>query len=76
MKRSILIRFWVVVGIFALAGSASGALSVEDQVKKLAARYAQVEDQLARSVRYASKDESGGATTVRQEWYNATVPRN
>jgi hypothetical protein len=36
----------------------------------LAARYSQVEDQLARSIRYTSKDESGGATTVRQEWYN------
>jgi hypothetical protein len=39
MKRNILIRFWVGVGIFALAGSASGALSVEEQVKKLAARF-------------------------------------
>jgi len=36
----------------------------------LAARYSQIEDQLARSIRYTSKDESGGATTVRQEWYN------
>ena len=36
----------------------------------LAERYRQVEDQLARSIRYTSKDESDGATTVRQEWYN------
>lgn len=36
----------------------------------LAERYRQVEDQLARSIRYTSKDESGGTTTVRQEWYN------
>jgi hypothetical protein len=70
MKRNILMRFWVVIGILALAGSASGALSVEEQVKILAARYSQVEDQLARSIRYTSKDESRGATTVRQEWYN------
>ncbi len=70
MKRDILIRLWVVIGIPALACSASGALSVEEQVKMLAARYSQVEDQLARSIRYTSKDESGGATTVRQEWYN------
>src|SRR5436190_5495654 len=56
--------------MMALARNASGALSVEEQVKMLAARYSQVEDQLARSIRYTSKDESGGATTVRQEWYN------
>src|SRR5438552_7937329 len=73
MKRDILIRLWVVIGILALAGSASGALSVEEQVKMLAARYSQVEDQLARSIRYTSKDESGGATTVRQEWYNGAA---
>ena len=36
----------------------------------LAARYGQVEDQLARSIRYTSKDESSGATTVRQAWFN------
>ncbi len=49
----------------------------------LAERYRQVEDQLARSIRYTSKDESGAATTVRQEWYNgaedlieAAVERN
>jgi hypothetical protein len=53
-----------------LACSASGALSVEEQVKMLADRYRQVEDQLPRSIRYTSKGESGGATTVRQEWYN------
>ena len=67
-----MIRFCVVVGIFALAGSASGAFSVEEQVKKLAARYAQVEEQLGRSVRYTSKDESDGATTVRQAWFNGS----
>ena len=72
MKRNSLVRFWVVVGIFALAGSASGALSVEEQVKMLAAHYGQVEDQLARSVRYTSKDESSGATTVRQAWFNGS----
>ena len=36
----------------------------------LAERYRQVEDQLPRSIRYTSKGESGGTTTVRQEWYN------
>jgi len=67
MKRNILIRFWVVIGILALAGSASGALSVEEQVKKLAARYAQLEDQLARSVRYASRNDKGDSE---QAWFN------
>jgi len=83
MKRNILIRLWVVIGILTLANNASGALSVEEQVKMLAERYRQVEDQLARSIRYTSKDESGAATTVRQEWYNgaedlieAAVERN
>jgi hypothetical protein len=70
MKRNILIGFWVVIGILALTGNASGTLSVDEQVKMLAERYRQVEDQLGRSIRYTSKDESGATTTVRQEWYN------
>ena len=70
MKRSILIRLTVIIGTLAVSSSASGVLSVEEQVRMLAERYRQVEDQLARSIRYTSKDESGGATTVRQEWYN------
>src|SRR5881296_4353392 len=83
MKGDILIRLWILIGILILAYNASGALSVEEQVKMLAERYRQVEDQLARSIRYTSKDESGAATTVRQEWYNgaedlieAAVERN
>src|SRR5436190_10511735 len=67
MKGSLLIRFWVVIGILALGGSVSGALSVDEQVKKLAARYAQVEDQLARSVRYASRDDKGYSEHA---WFN------
>src|SRR5436305_10446920 len=70
MKGNLLIRFWVVIGILTLARDASGARSVDEQVKMSAERYRQVEDQLPRSIRYTSKDESGGATTVRQEWYN------
>jgi hypothetical protein len=83
MKRNLLTQLSVIIAILALAGSASGALSAEEQVKMLAARYSQVEDQLARSIRYTSKDESGEATTIRQEWYNgaedlikAAVERN
>jgi hypothetical protein len=48
MKRETLIRLCVVIGILALAGSASVASSVEDQVKKLAERYNQIEGQLNR----------------------------
>ena len=70
MKRNILARFSVVIGIGALRCSVARALSVEEQVKTLAARYGQVEDQLARSIRYTSKDESSGATTVKQAWFN------
>src|SRR5437773_12530364 len=70
MRGDVLLRLLITVGVLVLVGNASGALSVEEQVKMLAERYRQVEDQLARSIRYTSKDESGGATTVRQEWYN------
>jgi type II secretory pathway pseudopilin PulG len=70
MKRNILIRFWVVIGILALAGSASGANSVDDQVKSLAQQYKRVEDQLSRSVHYVGKTESDGVTTIEQAWFN------
>jgi len=83
VRKDILIRLWILIGILILAYNALGARSVDEQVKMLAERYRQVEDQLARSIRYASKDESGAATTVRQEWYNgaedlikAAVERN
>ncbi len=69
MKRNILIRFWVVIGILALARNASGALSVDEQVKMLAERYRQVEDQLAWSVRYASRDDKGD---TEQAWFNGS----
>jgi hypothetical protein len=52
------------------ARNASGAPSVEDQVKILAQRYKQVEDQLARSIHYLKKTESNGATTIEQAWFN------
>ena len=69
MKGSLLIRFWVVIGILALAGSVSGALSVDEQVKMLAARYSQVEEQLARSVRYASRNDK---SDTEQAWFNGS----
>jgi len=43
---------------------------VEEQVKELAERYKQVEDQLGRSVHYVIKTESNGATTIEQAWSN------
>ena len=70
MKRKVLVWFPLVIVICALRCSEAAALSVEEQVKALAARYGQVEDQLARSIRYTSKDESSGATTVKQAWFN------
>ena len=76
MGKNIAVFLLSVLGVIALTRSASSGDSVDEQVKMLAERYRQVEDQLPRSIRYTSKDESGGATTVRQEWYNATVPRN
>jgi hypothetical protein len=73
MKRDTLIVLWVVViGIYALPCCPAAALSVDEQVKMLSARYAQVEDQLARSIRYTSKDDSSGATRVRQAWFNGS----
>jgi hypothetical protein len=60
----------LVFGIMALARNAWAALSVEEQVKSLAQQYKQVEDQLARSVHYIRKTESGGATTIEQAWFN------
>lgn len=70
MKRKVLVWFPLIIVICALRCSEAAALSVEEQVKALAARYGQVEDQLARSIRYTSKDESSGATTVKQAWFN------
>jgi hypothetical protein len=69
MKGRLLIRFWVVIGIFALACNTSGALSVDEQMKMLAVRYSQVEDQLARSVRYASRDDKGD---TERAWFNGS----
>jgi hypothetical protein len=70
MKRSFLIRSWVVIGILALARNASGATPVDEQVKGLAQQYKEVEDQLPRSVHYLRKTESDGATTTEQAWFN------
>ncbi len=65
-----LIRLLVVIGILGSACRTLGAGSVEEQVKDLAERYKQVEDQLGRSVHYVRKTESDGATTIEQAWSN------
>src|SRR5947207_326488 len=67
MRTNVLIRLSILTGILALACNASCALSVDEQVKMLAERYRQVEDQLARSVRYASRDDKGD---TEQAWFN------
>jgi hypothetical protein len=70
MKRNVLIRLWVVIRILALVGNASGATSIDDQVKSLVQQYKQAEDQLPRSVHYVRKTESNGVTTIEQAWFN------
>ncbi len=70
MRTNVLFRPSIAIGILALACSASGASSLDDQVKSLAQQYKQVEDQLARSVHYIRKTESGSVTTVEQAWFN------
>jgi hypothetical protein len=42
------------------------------QAKELEQRYAQVEAQLDRSVRYAKKTESASGTTIERAWYNGS----
>lgn len=68
--RNMVIRLLVVVGILASACGRSHARSVDEQVKELAERYKQVEDQLSRSVHYMTKTESNGEMTIEQAWYN------
>ena len=70
VNSNILIRLWAMIGIFALACSASGELSVDEQVRELAQRYKEVEAQLSRSVHYLRKTESAAETTVEQAWLN------
>jgi len=49
---------------------ASSGGTTDDQLKDLMQRYEEVEGQLDRSIRYAKKTESNGATTIEQAWYN------
>jgi hypothetical protein len=69
MRTDVSLQLSVAIGILALAGSAR-ASSVEDQIKRLAERYNQIEAQLNRSVRYLTKTNSDGVTTTEQAWIN------
>jgi hypothetical protein len=72
MRKGIGVFLLAVLAMMALTRSASGGESVDDQVKRLAQRYKQVEDQLGRSIHYIRKTESlyDGGTTIEQAWFN------
>jgi hypothetical protein len=70
MERNTLASLWIGIGILALAASAAAKSAADDQVKRLAELYSQIDAQLNRSVHYLKKEESGGATTVEQAWLN------
>lgn len=69
MKRGVIIFALFAVAIAFLPEAVSGAISVEEQVKRLAQRYDQVEAQLDRSVRYASRNDKGDSE---QAWFNGS----
>jgi hypothetical protein len=76
MRKSIGVFLLAVLAMTALTRSASGADSVDDQVKRLAQRYKQVEDQLGRSIHYIRKTESDSGTTIEQAWFNGADDLN
>ena len=69
MKRNFVILLFSGCAVALLPYPASGATSVDEQVKRLAQRYDQVEGQLDRSVRYASRNDNGDSE---QAWFNAS----
>lgn len=69
MKRNVTVVALFGVTIAFLPEPVSGAISVEEQVKRLAQRYDQVEAQLDRSVRYASRNDQGDSE---QAWFNGS----
>jgi len=70
VRTRALIPVCVVIGIVTLSGGAAAKRSADDQVKKLAELYNQIDAQLNRSVHYVKKEESGGVTTIEQAWLN------
>ena len=69
MKRNVVILLFFGFAVAFLPCPASSATSVDEQVKKLAQRYSEVEGQLDRSVCYASRDEKGDSE---QAWFNGS----
>jgi hypothetical protein len=59
-----------VLGTIVSASAVPSAPSIDQQAKTLSQRYAQVEDQLSRSVCYGKKDEADGATTAYRAWFD------
>ena len=69
MKQNFVVVLFFGFSIALLPRPASGAASVDEQVKKLAQRYEQVEAQLDRSVRYAGQNDNGESY---QAWFNGS----
>ncbi len=69
MKRNFVILLFFGCALALLPRPASGAISVDEQVKRLAQRYNEVETQLDRSVRYASRNDNGDSE---QAWFNGS----
>jgi len=69
MKRNFVILLFFGCALALLPRPASGSISVDEQVKRLAQRYNEVETQLDRSVRYASRNDNGDSE---QAWFNGS----
>ena len=69
MKRNLVILLFSGCAVALLPRPAFGAISVDEQVKRLAQRYNEVETQLDRSVRYASRNDNGDSE---QAWFNGS----
>jgi hypothetical protein len=67
MKRNFILATLFALAAFIPAQSESTVPSIDAQVKNLAQRYNEVEAQLDRSVRYASRDDKGN---TEQAWFN------
>ncbi|HYR22142.1 MAG TPA: hypothetical protein VEP30_04335 [Chthoniobacterales bacterium] len=60
----------VLLLIINIRSNASAAPAKDEDVKILMRHYEQIEDQLARSVHYSKKEQSGDETTIQQAWFN------
>jgi hypothetical protein len=67
MKRNFIVATLFALATLIPAQSESTVSSIDAQVKNLAQRYNEVEAQLDRSVRYASRDDKGD---TEQGWFN------